>query len=133
MRSLLCLVGSLAVAGCGQEVDHPAAAAPCDPATTHCTTGVPLSGSGNDGGSAGGGSSGGDALTTIDGGVIGFADDFFQQGLNFAETAKVSADGRNGSRVTATYDRTSFELDGVLKTAANWFLTEPAANSGYLP
>jgi hypothetical protein len=35
--------------------------------------------------------------------------------------------------VRASYDGTSFQLTDVLKTSANWFLTEPAANSGFLP
>lgn len=127
---LLCL---LAATACGQDIDHPAQAAACDPAAMRCSTGQ-LEGGGSSDGTAGkGGSSGDDQLTTIDGRVIGFADDFFDQGAGFSAQAQVSADGRSGSRVSANYDGTSFELSDVLKTSINWFLTEPAASTGFVP
>ncbi len=128
--SLLCLV---AATGCGQDIDHPTAAAACDPKTMKCSSGPLEGGNGDDNGPQGGADSGGDAVVTLDGRVIAFADDFFDQGAGFAARADVSADGRNGSRVKTTYDGTSFELADVLKASANWFLTEPATNSGFLP
>lgn len=135
MRSLLSLLGSLlgalALAGCGQDVDHPTAAAACDPKVMRCTGG-PLQTGGGDGPSGGSGS-GGNEVATLDGRVLGFTDDFFEQGATFSGRAEVSADGANGSRVRADYDGTSFRLVDVLKTSVNWFLTEPAASSGFLP
>lgn len=133
MRAWLPLLSIAFAVGCGQDIDHPKAAAACDPRTMKCSM-EPLEGGNGDGSSSGGSDSGGgDAVATIDGRVIGFSDDFFEQGAGLSSTADVSADGRSGARVKATYDRTSFELEGVLKTANNWFLTEPAENAGFLP
>jgi hypothetical protein len=131
MRAYISLLALVAATACGQDIDHPTAAAACDPKSMKCSNG-PLETGGGDGSQAGA-DSGGDAVVTLAGRVIGFTDDFFDQGSNFAGVADVSADGRNGSRVKATYDRTSFEMVDLLKTSANWFLTEPAANSGFLP
>lgn len=131
MRACISLLLLLAAAGCGQDIDHPRAAAACDPKRMKCSSG-PLETDGGDGNHAGA-DSGGDEVATFGGRVIGFSDDFFDQGSAFAAPADVSADGRNGARVKGSYDRTSFELSDVLKTSVNWFLTEPAANSGFVP
>ena len=41
--------------------------------------------------------------------------------------------GESGTRVQADYDGKTFELVGVLKDPANWFLAEPDVASGMLP
>jgi hypothetical protein len=135
MRALISVVAIAGATGCGQQVDHPKAAADCDPSTMKCFSGSLESGSGSGGSSSQGGSSAGssETLAKLDGRVVGFSDDFFDRSAAFNGQASVAADGRSGSRVEASYDGTSFELAGVLKTAANWFLTEPAGNSGFLP
>jgi hypothetical protein len=132
MRAFVPLLCLLASVGCGQDIDHPQNAAACDPATMKCAMSPPLEGGIGDGNSAGAGSSD-DAVASIPGRVIGFGDDFFDQGVSLSATAEVSAEGRSGARVKTTYDRTSFQLEGVLKTAVNWFLTVPAAGSGFSP
>ena len=116
-----------------QDIDHPATVAACDPAIKKCSSGPPLQSGNGDGSSAGGASSGGDAVVSVPGRVLGLTDDFFDQGPSFTGQAQVSADGKNGSRVTTTYDGTTFQLDDVLKTGVNWFLTVPVTNSGFLP
>jgi len=69
-------------------------------------------------------------LAALSGRVIQFADDYFDQGPVLLSTAKVSATGANGARVSASFDGASFNLDGVLKAPVNWFLVEPSAQSG---
>jgi hypothetical protein len=131
MRVLVSVLGLLVGAGCGQEIDHPGLVPGCDPATTKCSMG-PLQGGTGDGNAAGAGSTD-DAVVSISGRVLGLTDDFFEQGVGLSANAEVSADGRGGSRVKATYDGSTFQLDDVLKTSVNWFLTTPAANTGFLP
>lgn len=131
MRAFAPLVAAVALVACGQKVDPPGLAPACDPATMDCrSTGNPQIGSGN--GNAAGADSGGDAVATVTGQVLAFGDDYFDQGTTFAGKAQVSATGESSSRVTGAYDGTSFQLDGVLKTAVNWFLVEPEG-TGTLP
>jgi hypothetical protein len=115
--------------GCGQKADHPSFAPACE--GKGCVT-PPItgSGSGNEAGASSGG--GGDELLTVNGNVITYADDFFDQGTVLTGAATISAVGRNGVRVSANYDGSAFTLDGVAKMAANWFMVEPQG-TGLLP
>jgi len=128
MRAFVLAVAALAACACGQKADHPEYAPGCD--TGRCFT-PPTSSLGGGNESAGGAGSEG-ALGAVSGNVIAFADDFFDQGTVLTTAATVSAVGQGGGRVKANYDGASFELEGVLKTAANWFLVEPLGN-GVLP
>jgi hypothetical protein len=127
---LFVVLGALA---CSQEEEHPPAADGCDPSTMDCL-GPPMSGGlpSNPGGE-GGSDSGGDESATANGRVLQYIDDFFDRGAAFIRPAEVSAMGQSGRRVTAQYDGTTFELEGVLKTASNWFMVAPGNNSGMLP
>jgi hypothetical protein len=121
---------------CGQKIDHPDAAPPCDPATTQCDVHVPNMGGGlpapsNQGGEGSGG--GEEELVTLTGQVVAYADDSFDQASTFPAKADVSAVGEGGARVASVYDGTQFQLMDVLKASANWFLVEPAASTGMLP
>ena len=131
MRALAPLVAGLVLVACGQEIDHPDTAPACDPAVLDCRTGGnPEIGSGSD--NAGGADSGGDSVASFSGQVLAFGDDYFDQGTVFSGKAQVSATGESGSRVTGAYDGAAFQLEGVLKTAVNWFLVEPEG-TGTLP
>lgn len=124
----------LLCAACGQKVDHPPAAPECDPDVTRCVYGSPPAASGNSPrGNDGGAGSTDEQVATLSGEVVVLGDDTFDQGLVLSSTAQVSATGENGARVMADYDGTSFQLEGVLKTAANWFLVTPETKSGTVP
>ncbi len=84
--------------------------------------------SGNGGGNEAGASSTGEEFAQLSGQVLQFGDDYFDKGALFNGTATVSAIGADGARVTAPFDGMSFQFDGVLKTAANWFLVKPMGN-----
>jgi hypothetical protein len=122
-------LGLLLLVGCGQKVDHPSFAPACE--GEGCVT-PPITGSGNGNGNEGGAGSGDDELATLNGNVITYADDFFDQGTVLSGAATISAVSRNGARVSANYDGAAFSLAGVLKTSANWFLVEPMG-TGLLP
>jgi hypothetical protein len=125
------LVGIVLCAACGQKVDPPALAPSCNPATMRCRTVYAGAGSGSPSEAAAGAPSTEEQnLVTLSGRVIQFGDDYFDQGPVFGSTAKVSATGQNGERVSADYDGASFNLDGVLKAPVNWFLVEPAGQMG---
>lgn len=125
----------LLCAACGQKIDHPDAAPDCDPAVMRCVyTSPPASnGNGNGSGSQAGASSTGDEVATLSGDVVVLGDDTFSGGIVFSSTAQVTATGENGARVMATYDGMSFQLEGALKDAANWFLVTPESKSGMVP
>jgi hypothetical protein len=131
MRASPLFVALLACSACGQKLDHPGNAPACDPAVMNCqSVGNPEIGSGN--GNAAGADSGAAAVATFSGQVLAFGDDYFDQGIIFNGKAQVSAAGDSSSRVTGAYDAGSFQLDGVLKTAVNWFLVVPEG-TGTLP
>lgn len=128
MRRVLPLLVALLGLSCASKDDHPAAAPPCDPATTDCHQ-PPLS-SGAPGDGSGGADSGQDTADWS-GQVYQYRDDYFDQGVVFTGQAKVSADGKT-ARVSDIYDGTVFELAGVAQKASNWFLVEPQVGSGML-
>ena len=130
MRASVLLVPVICVA-CQQEVDHPDAAATCDPAVTKCIF-TPPPAMGTDG-NAGGDSSVGEETGTFSGSLVAFNDDYFDRGDAFTGLAKVSATGESGGRVTADYDGDRFELKQVLKDPGNWFVVEPAGGTGMIP
>lgn len=127
MRALR-LALALALVGCGQKADHPAFAPSCD--VGECTPPIP---GGSSGGNEGGADSGGgEELATVAGDILTYSTDSFDTGTALTTGATVTADGENGSRVSGNYDGTSFQLEGVLRTAGNWFLVVPVS-TGLLP
>jgi hypothetical protein len=131
MRALVLLL-PLCVA-CGQSIDHPQAAPACDPQVMHCSFTTPPAMGTTGGGNEAGASSQGEEVATFSGAVLAFDDDYFDRGTTFSGVAQISATGETGARVTANYDGKSFQLDGVLKDPANWFLAVPATGSGMIP
>ena len=119
--------------GCGDKVDHPGAAAGCDPNVQDCTYMPGETGGSPLPGGAGGSSSSGNGLVDLEGQVLAFQDDYFERGTVYGGTADISATGLSGARVKGTYDGTSFQLRNVLKAGDNWFLVEPDENVGVLP
>lgn len=117
-----------ACCACSEKAEHPAFAPTCDPG--ECLP--PMPGKGSTGSEGGSDSGGGSELGTFSGDVITFATDFFDTGTVLTTGANVSAEGENGGRVRASYDGSSFQLEGVLKTSSNWFLVEPVS-TGLLP
>ena len=132
MRALAGLIPLLVCVACGQKVDTPAGPPVCDPDTMNCGYTPPAVGTTPGTGDEGGASSGGQEFAKLSGQVLQFGDDYFDKGALFNGMATVSAIGESGARVSAPYDGTSFQLDGVLKTAANWFLVAPQGN-GFVP
>lgn len=130
MRSLVLLAPAVLSVACGQPVDRPDAAPACDPKVMHCVITSPPA---MNGGSTGGASSQPNEIATFNGDVVAFDDDYFDRGVVFAGKAQVSATGQSGARVSTDYAGKTFELAGVLKDPANWFLTVPDAGSGMLP
>jgi hypothetical protein len=131
MRASVLLLPLVLCVACQQDIDHPDAAATCDPAVTKCVF-TPPPAMGTDGNS-GGDSSVGEETGTFSGSVVAFNDDYFDRGDAFTGMAQVSATGEGGVRVTADYDGTSFELNEVLKDPGNWFWVEPAGGTGMIP
>ena len=132
MRASVPLVAVVLCVACQQELDHPDAAAACDPSVMKCVI-TPPTAMGSGDGNEGGGSSVAEETATFSGSVLAFDDDYFDQGDSFTGMAKVSATGESGARVATDYDGTSFELNKVLKDPGNWFWVEPAASTGMLP
>jgi hypothetical protein len=132
MRSLLPLGGLFLCLACGEKVEHPAAAADCDPAVTNCNQVSPPRGSVNGGGNEGGAGSEPEQTATWTGHVVAYQDDYFDKGAVFPGQAEVSAIGQSGARVQGHFDGTSFELQDVVKDDENWFMVEPAAGQGML-
>jgi hypothetical protein len=126
MRALYCAL-AVALSGCGQEVDHPDYAEGCEP--RECLPPTPGT---NGGGNEGGSDSAGEEVGTVSGDVVTFSTDFFDTGKVLTTGATVSAEGERGARVRGNYDGTTFQLEGVLKAAGNWFLVEPSS-VGLLP
>jgi hypothetical protein len=130
--SMLALLLGLGPA-CGPTPDHPEAAPACDPQVMSCSHVTPITGSPTGSGNEAGAGSTDDELATFSGNVRAFNDDYFDVSTVFTGQAEVSATGESGARVQASYDGTSFELAGVLKDPANWFLTVPADGTGMIP
>lgn len=132
--SLLVLPWLLLCVACGQKLDHPDAAAACDPTVTDCRY-TPMLSTGSDGGGneAGADSGGGTEVATFSGAVLAFDDDYFDRGAFLAGKAEVAATGEAGARITGNYDGTEFQLTRVLRSATNWFLVTPELASGMLP
>lgn len=122
-----CLASALALAACGQELDHPAFTSSCDPG--QCLPPTP-SQNGNPG--SGGDSGSEEELGVFSGEVGTYATDSFDTATVLTTGATISAQGENGGRVRGNYDGTAFQLEGVLKSPSNWFLVEPVS-SGLLP
>jgi hypothetical protein len=121
----------LLFAACGQKTDHPALAAGCDPTVMKCVHSSPPAGSGS--GNEAGASGSGEEVTTLAGEVLVLGEDSFDPGIGLSSPAEVTATGASGARVKATYDGMSFQLEGALKEAANWFLVTPEAKSAMVP
>ncbi len=134
MRAPVLFVPLCLCFACGQPLDHPKAAPACDPQVMKCAvTNRPAAG-GPGGGNQGGAGTDGEQLATFTGDLRVFDDDYFVTGKKgFFGKAEVSATGESGARIATTYDGASFELAGVLKEPANWFLAVPEAGSGMLP
>lgn len=98
-----------------------------------CSHGAPPASSGDGTGNEAGASSSGEEFATLSGEVLVLGEDSFDPGIVLSSPAQVTATGREGARVMASYDGTSFQLEGALKAAANWFLVTPDAKSGMLP
>ena len=133
MRVHVSILALLLCAACGQKPDHPEAAPACNPQVMNCSYMPPITGNPSGGGNEAGASSSGDELATFSGTVLAFDDDYFDHGTPFTGQAEVSAVGESGARVRGNYDGASFELAGVLKDPANWFLVAPANATGMLP
>jgi hypothetical protein len=131
MRASVLLVPVVLCVACQQELDHPDAAAPCDPSVMKCAVAPPPA-MGSDG-NTDGDRPVDEETATFSGSVLAFDDDYFDQGDAFTGLAKVSATGESGARVTTDYDGTSFELNNVLKDPGNWFWVQPAASTGMIP
>ena len=134
MRALLGLLLAVSnLAGCGQKLDHPGLAPACDPATMDCRSAIgDNSGSGSPSASGDGGAANGATVATFTGQVLQLNDDYFDRGAVFSGKATVSATAQSNGRTSAPYNGQAFQLEGVLKTAVNWFLVEPEA-TGVLP
>lgn len=132
MRASVLLVPILLCVACQQELNHPDAAAACDPKVQKCAFTPPPATSNGDGNRGGAGPDD-EETATFSGSVLAFGDDYFDKGTTFTGMATVSATGESGARVRATYDGATFELANVLKNPGNWFLVEPAPSSGMLP
>lgn len=131
MRATVCLGSFLLCLGCGQRTEHAALVPGCDPATMKCLTGS-LGAEGSTSGQGEGGAGSSEEVGSLTGQVLVLNDDYFDRGALYSGMAEVSATGETASRVSGAYDGTSFSLDGVLKTAANWFLVSPQ-DKGTLP
>lgn len=122
-RDLL-LVGLLAalLPGCQKSDSHPPFIGACDSDCSHLPGVVVNAGSG---GSA--------ALpvsdagpTSLSGQVLLLSDDSFARATLFTARATVSADGANGSPVTADWDGVDpYELDGVAPAETSWIGVKP--------
>jgi hypothetical protein len=132
MRASVGLVPLLICVACGQKVETAAPAPACDPKAMNCRYQPPMTGGISMTGNEGGASSSNEEFALLTGQVLQFGDDYFANGALFNGTADVSAIGANGARISTTYDGASFQLDGALKTAANWFLVTPHGN-GTIP
>jgi len=133
MRALARLVPLLVCVACGQKVETAAPAPDCNPAVMKCGYQPPGLSTLPTGGNEAGASSGSNDAATLTGQVLEYGDDFFDRGTAFTGMAAVSAAGLAAARVTGNYDGTSFQIDGALKAAVNWFLVVPAdTNSGVL-
>lgn len=132
MRAFALLLPALLSVACGQPLEHPDAAPSCNPKVMHCTITTPPA-MGATGGGNEAGASQGDEVATFSGDVLAFADDYFDRGPVFGGKAQISATGESGARVSSAYDGVGFELNGVLKDPANWFLAVPETASGMMP
>ncbi|MES1185785.1 MAG: hypothetical protein ABUL60_18375 [Myxococcales bacterium] len=132
MRAFVLPVSLGLCLACGQKLDHPELAPGCDPAVMRCTVSMTPA-TGSPGGNGEGGAGSGDEVAAFTGDILAFNDDYFDLGSTFTGMAQVSATGQSGARVSASYDGKSFQLDSVLKDAANWFFTVPDGGSGMIP
>ena len=127
LRSSLTAVLALVflLQGCQKAEEHPPFAAACQ---TNCPLLPVISGAN---GSAGGSSiPDSDAGTgTLEGQVFLLTDATFAHGSLYNSGATVSADGANGSPVTAAWAGVDpfdpFVLDGVARVATNWLSVQP--------
>jgi len=134
MRALVRLVPLLICVACGQKVETAAPAPDCDSSVMKCGYQPPGLSTLPTGGNEGGASSGSNDASTLTGQVLEYGDDFFDRGTAFMGMAMVSASGQAAARVSGNYDGTSFQIDGALRSATNWFLVVPAdTNAGVLP
>jgi len=125
----------LLCSACGQKVDHSEPAPACDPGVMKCFYGSPPTSTGNNPGTgnAAGATGTDEEVATLTGEVVVLGQDTFDPGVVLTSTAQVSATGSSGARVMAAYDGKSFQLEGALKDAANWFLVVPDSKSGMVP
>jgi len=129
---LLALAAALAgLLGCQTTDEHPPFLAPC---TKNCPVLPPISGGGSQGGSSNTGSDAGTG--TLDGQVF-LTDSSFIQGSLYEKRATVTADGANGSPVTAIWEGVApfdpFVLEGVARVNSNWLSVRPDVDGDALP
>jgi len=111
------------LAGCQKSDDHPPFAPACE---INCAILPPIS---VGGGGAGAPSTGGDTdagTGTLAGKVLLLDDESFASTTVYPERATVTADGANGTPVTAIWDGTTpYLLEGVQRVATSWIRIEP--------
>ncbi len=72
--------------------------------------------------------------TTLTGDVLALTSEDFESGAPYGDAATISADAVSGGTIEASYDGTSFTLQGVLPSAELWVTVTPATVVGaFLP
>ncbi|HEY0469869.1 MAG TPA: hypothetical protein VGC79_37040 [Polyangiaceae bacterium] len=132
--SLLALAAPLAalLLGCQTTDEHPPFAAACQ---KNCPLLPGVIGGGSSAAGGSGSNPDSDAGTgTLQGQVFQLTDATFIPGSLYKQPATVTADGANGSPVTATWTGVDpfdpFVLDGVARVAINWLGVEPEQIGG---
>jgi len=130
--SFLGLAAALAgLLGCQTTDEHPPFLAPCE---KNCAVLPPISGGGSEGGSA---NTSSDAGTGTLEGQVFLTDSSFIQGSLYEKRATVTADGANGSPVTAIWQGVApfdpFMLEGVARVTSNWVSVTPEIGGDALP
>lgn len=121
------------VSACQKTEEHPPFAAGCQkncPLLPGISVGT---GTGNNSGSAGSGSDADGGVGTLQGNVLQLTDGSFVHATLYTTDATVTADGANGTPVTATWHgdvNDPFELDGVARVATSWVSVKPVAVGG---
>ena len=127
--SALALVGLLI--GCQKSDEHPPFAAGCE---SKCSPLPGISVGTSSGGGSGSMNPDSDAGPgTLQGNVVLLSDDSFVHAALYGNGATVTADGANGSPVTAKWDGADqYLLSGVARLATNWVSVKPDLVGGDL-